>query len=183
MLFKSFVFQFCHMLMTKICESEVGGGAWSLIKVGRTLVASTFVLTDTYLLTDWLTDQPTNYLRGARTRWFITVFTRAHPLSLSWATRIHTSQKISLRFILIQSFDLRLGLPSGSFLCVFPPKPCTLFSPLPCVAEFPYATQYSQTVLPVLNGPTFHKILPSYKFIDHTINPEILASSLKIFQA
>jgi hypothetical protein len=57
----------------------------------------------------------TNYLRGARTRMFITVFTRARHRSLFWATWIQSTlpQPISLRSILIPSSHLRLGLPSG----------------------------------------------------------------------
>jgi hypothetical protein len=51
------------------------------------------------------------------TRRFITVFTRAHHWSLSWARWIHctSSHPISLRFVLILSSFPRLGLPSGLF--------------------------------------------------------------------
>jgi hypothetical protein len=54
-------------------------------------------------------------LRGARTRRFITVFTRARHRSLSWTNWIHTTspQPISLRSVLISSSHQRFGLPSG----------------------------------------------------------------------
>ena len=50
-------------------------------------------------------------------RKFITAFTSARHLSLSWATSIQSmhSQPISWRSILILSYHLRLGLPSGLF--------------------------------------------------------------------
>jgi len=87
-----------------------------------------------YWLTNWLTDLLTYLLHGADfflrsysqvvkkslafygNREFITVFTRARHLSLSWARSIefmpsHPTFWIS---ILILSSHLRLGLPSGS---------------------------------------------------------------------
>jgi len=69
---------------------------------------------------------PTFY--GSRT--FITAFTTARHLSLSWASSIqsiplHTT---SWRSILILFSHLRLGLPSGLFPSCFPTK--TLYAPL-----------------------------------------------------
>jgi hypothetical protein len=57
----------------------------------------------------------TNYLRGARTRKFITVFTRVRHRSISRANWIQSTlpEPISLRSILIPSSHLRFGLPSG----------------------------------------------------------------------
>jgi hypothetical protein len=54
-----------------------------------------------------------------RIRRFITVFTRALHWSLSSARSIRPN---SLRSILIFSFHIRLGLPSGLFSLAFPPK-------------------------------------------------------------
>jgi hypothetical protein len=66
-------------------------------------------------------------------RKFITVFTTARHLSLSWARSIQSTppHPTSQRFILILSSHLRLGLPSGSFPQVSPLKPrMHLSSPL-----------------------------------------------------
>ena len=64
------------------------------------------------------------------TRRFITAFTSVHHLSLSWASSIQSipPNPTSWRSILILSSHLRLGLPSGSFPQVSPPK--TLYTPL-----------------------------------------------------
>jgi hypothetical protein len=55
---------------------------------------------------------------------FITVFTRARHLSLSWARLIQSipPHPTSLRSILILSSHLHLGLPSGLLLSGFPTK-------------------------------------------------------------
>jgi hypothetical protein len=69
------------------------------------------------------------------TRRFITAFTSARYLSLSWAHLIQSipPHPTSCRSILILSSHLRLGLPSGLFPSGFPTK--TLYTPLPS----PYA--------------------------------------------
>jgi hypothetical protein len=63
------------------------------------------------------------------TRKFITAFTSARHLSLSWASSIQsaTSHPTSLKCISILSSHLRLGLPSGLFPSGFPTK--TLYTP------------------------------------------------------
>jgi hypothetical protein len=73
------------------------------------------------------------------TRRFITVFTRARHWSLSWVRRIQWkhSKTISLRFILILSFHLHLGLPSGLFPSGFPSQIFMHFSSLPRVLNAP----------------------------------------------
>jgi hypothetical protein len=96
--------------------------AWCLVKH-----MDNFAFTwsrDVDWLTDWLTPYLTPWRRlrncnGARR--FITVFTTAHHWFLSWARWIHStpSHPISLRPILILSYHLRWGLPSGLFLSGF----------------------------------------------------------------
>jgi hypothetical protein len=58
------------------------------------------------------------------TRRFITVFTRTRRISLSWARwgQSIPSQPVYLRFIVILSSYLRLGLPSGLFPSGFPTR-------------------------------------------------------------
>jgi len=72
------------------------------------------------------------------TRNFITAFTSAHHMSLSWASSIQSSSPhpISCIPILILSSHLRLRLPNGLFpsgLVLFRPKNCTNFSSPPWV--------------------------------------------------
>jgi len=64
------------------------------------------------------------------TRRFITAFTNARHLSLSWASSIQSipPHPTSWRSILILSSLLHLGLPSGFFPSGFPTK--TLYTPL-----------------------------------------------------
>ena len=68
------------------------------------------------------------------TRMFITLFTSAHHLSLSWASTIHSMppHPTCWRSILILSFHLCLGLPSGLFPSGFSTKTLctTLHSPI-----------------------------------------------------
>ena len=89
----------------------------------------------TYILTSWsrvLLEKLTGSAasqeipRIFRTRKFITVFTSARHLSLSWANSIQSPQPppTSWSSILILSSHLRLGLPNGSFPQVSPPEPC-----------------------------------------------------------
>jgi hypothetical protein len=69
------------------------------------------------------------------TRRFITAFTNAHQLSVSWASSIQSipPHPTSGRSILILSSHLRLGLPSALFPSVVPTN--TLYRPILC----PYA--------------------------------------------
>jgi len=64
---------------------------------------------------------------------FITALTNVRHLSLSWASPIQSiyPHPTSWRSILILSIHLRLGLPSGSFPPVSPPRPYTPPSPHP----------------------------------------------------
>ena len=90
----------------------------------------------TYLLTPWcrvLLEKLTGLLLVKKfsafhgTRRFITALTSVRHLSLSWASPIQSIYKYptSRRYILILSTHLRLGLPSGSFPPVSPPRPYT----------------------------------------------------------
>jgi hypothetical protein len=65
------------------------------------------------------------------TRWFITAFTSARQLSLSWSSSIQSipPHPTSWRFALILFSHLRLGLRSGLYPSGFPTK--TLYTPLP----------------------------------------------------
>jgi hypothetical protein len=86
----------------------------------------------TYLLTPWsrvLLEKLTGFKlvkkfpEFYRTRRFITAFTSAHHLSLSWANSIQSIfHPTSWKCALILSFHLRLGLPSGLFPTGFPTK-------------------------------------------------------------
>jgi hypothetical protein len=86
------------------------------------IILLTYLLT--YLLTPWcrklfekliITQLVKNILLSYATRRFITVFTKAHYWTLSWASWIQfaPSIPISLRSSLVLSSHLRLGLPSG----------------------------------------------------------------------
>ena len=103
------------------------------------------------------------------TRRFITAFTSARHLSLSWARSIQSMppHPTSWRSILILSSHLRLGLPSGIFPPGFPTK--TLYTPLP---------------FPILSTCSAHLIL--LDFITRTILGEeyrTLSSSLTLCTA
>ena len=93
----------------------------------------------TYLLTPWcrvLLEKLTGLQLVTKfpafygTRKFITAFTSAHHLSLSWASSIQSMppHPTYWRSILILSSHLHLSLPSGLFSASFPTK--TLYTPL-----------------------------------------------------
>jgi len=122
---------------------------------------------------------------------FITMFTRAHHLSLSWARWIQstTSHTISLRSILILSSDPCLGFLSCSSLYIFQPKYCMHFSSLshahymPCSFHPPWLDHPDNVLwsvqvmklLVMLSPAAFHHFLPlssspisSEEFCSHT---------------
>ena len=93
-----------------------------------------------YLLTPWsriLLEKLTGSTASQKiprifgTQRFLTVFTSARHLSLSWANSIQSPQPplTSWRSILILSSHLRVGLPNGLFPSGFPTRP--LCTPLP----------------------------------------------------
>jgi hypothetical protein len=85
-----------------------------------------------------------NILLSYGTQRFITVFTKSHHRTLSWASRIQfvPSIPISLRPILMLSSHLRLGLPSGLLPSGFPTQTLYLhivrhFSAMSCGSMSP----------------------------------------------
>ena len=110
------------------------------IRIWHSLIASyliTYLLT--YLLTPWsrvLLEKLSGYqlvnkFPAFYGNWrFITAFTSAHHLSISWASSIQSMppHTTSWRSILILYSHLGLGLPSGFFPSGFPTK--TLYTPL-----------------------------------------------------
>jgi len=88
------------------------------------------------------------------TRRFVTMFTAAHHLSLSWARFIQStlSHPISIRFIILLSSHLQLSLPIGLFHSWFLTKILNTFLISPIHAAFP--------VHPYLFGK-MHKLLSS----------------------
>ena len=102
----------------------------------------------TYLLTPWsriLLEKLTcpqlvkKFPEFYGTRKFITTFTNARHLSLSWASSIQSipPHLTSWRSSLILSSHLRLGLPSGSCPQVSPSKLCIHLSSPPYVLHVP----------------------------------------------
>jgi len=86
--------------------------------------------------------QPVNkFLAFHGTRKFITTFTTARYLSLSWASSIHfiPPHSTSWRSILILSSHLRLGIPSG----LPSPKPYINLSSHPYVLHAPPSSFFS----------------------------------------
>jgi hypothetical protein len=81
---------------------------------------------------------------------FITAFTTAHHWPLSWANWIHSTppNQSSQDTFWSHPPHLCLGLSSGLFPSGFPTKPCTLFSPIPCV---PHALPHLPPWLYMLN--------------------------------
>jgi hypothetical protein len=127
--------QFFHMFLfiyRSIDDPKIGRGSlivlcmtkdWVYISTGlsTTLIfLNTYILT--YLLTPWrrVLEKLTNFqlvkkfLAFYGTRMFITAFTSARHLSLSWASSVQSAppHPTSWKSILILSSHLRLGLPS-----------------------------------------------------------------------
>jgi len=133
---------------------------WSIIIKTVTLTLQRRLLI--YLLTPWsrvLLDKLTGFQLVKKflvfygTRRFITAFTSARHLSLSWASSIQSilPYPTSWRSILILSSHLSLGLPNGLFPLGFPTK--TLYTPLlsptraTCPAHLPILDFVTRTIL------------------------------------
>ena len=108
----------------------------------------------TYLLTPW-SRVPLEKLTGSAasqeiprifgTRRFLTVPTSVRHLSLSWANSIQSPPPppTSRRSILILSYHLRLGLPSGSLPQVYQSEPCAHLSHPPYAPHAPPISFFS----------------------------------------
>jgi hypothetical protein len=113
-----------------------------------------------------------------KTRKFITAFTSALQLSLSWASSIRFTSlyPTSWRSTLILSFHLRLGLPSGPFPSVFPIKILytTLLSYIR--AECPaYLDFITRTIL----GEQYRSLSSSLcSFLHHAVNSSLLVPNI-----
>ena len=122
------------------------------------------------------------------TQRFITAFTSARHLSLSWATSIQSipPHPTSWRSTLILSSHLRLGLPSGLFPSAFPTKilHTPLHSPIrdTCPTHLILLDLITRTIL----GEEYRSLSPSLCcFLQSTVTSSLLAqifSSVPCFQ-
>ena len=119
------------------------------------------------------------------TRRFITIFTSVRHLSLSWARSIQyiPPHPTSLRFILILSSHLRLGLPCGLFPSGFPTKtlytplvsPHTCYFPCPSYSRFdhPHNIEWGVQIIKFLLRSFLHSTV-----ISSLLGPNILLNTL-----
>jgi hypothetical protein len=105
---------------------------WYLLYVmGKNCLLLTYLLSYFVLLEKLTGSQLVKKFPTCNKTWrFITAFTSAHHLSLSWASLIQSTSPLttSWRSMLILPYHLCVGLPSGLFLSGFPAK--TLYTPL-----------------------------------------------------
>lgn len=132
-------------------------------------------------------------------RKFITAFQTDRNLSIPRATLIQPtlSKLISLVYISICSFHLRLGLPSDPFLQVYPPKSCThLYSPQRVPRAPPSSLVFiwspgqhwvrstnHEALCPVSSSPLFVVLraqISSSSFYFRTLSTYVLPSTLEI---
>ena len=120
------------------------------------------------------------------TRRFITAFTSARHLSLSWASSIQSipPHPTSWRSILILSSHLRLGLPSGLFPSGFPTK--ILYTPLlpPYVLHAPAHLILLDLITRIIFGEEYRSLSSSLcsflhsTFTSPLLGPNILLNTL-----
>ena len=134
-MFHTAVFSFWRQFVWKVCYV----GTYTCAHVLGTDKVQVLMCVEgfTYLLTPWcrvLLEKLTGFQLVKKlpafygTRRFITAFTSARHLSLSWASSIQPTPPTSWISISILFSHLRLGLPSGLFPSCFPTK--TLYTPL-----------------------------------------------------
>jgi hypothetical protein len=117
------------------------------------------------------------------TRRFITAFTSARHLSLSWTSPIQSipPHLTSWRSILILSSHLRLGLPSGLFPTGFPTQ--TLYTPLPspiratCPAHLILFDLITRTILSEEYRSSSSLLWWMYKYLGHINNVQTKSMS------
>ena len=106
------------------------------------------------------------------TRRFITAFTSARHLSLSWASSIQSipPHSTSWRSILILSSHLRLGFSSGHFPSRFPTN--SLYAPLTHTRYMPLPSQYSRFYYPNNIGWGPHYVVYSTSLLPRSLRPK-----------
>ena len=149
----------------------------------------------TYLLTAWcrvLLEQLTGLQLVKKfsafhgTRRFITAFTGVRHLSLSWVSPIQFiyPHPTSWRFSLILSTHLRLGLPSGLFPSVSPPRPYTLPSPHPYAPHVQPISFFSIFITRTILGEQYKSFSSSLCSLLHSpVTSSLLGPKVQIFSS
>ena len=161
------LFFFFHFIYFKVCKTkdsiqlELSG--WNSSRTVSPCLFFDKTVTKQYLLTPWgrvLLEKLTGpqlvkkFPAYYGTQRFITAFTRASHLSLSWAISIQfMANPTSWWSVIILSLHVCLGIPSVLFLSLFRTE--TLFSLTVCTSPFPH---------------TCYMARPSYSWLDYLNN-------------